>query len=230
MSENAKLGPMSATYVSQATCPTSCPFLGKGCYAESKPTGFTTSKLNDSPVTNPVEVAQLEAAEIKKLSGRFPLRVHVVGDVGSPDAAKIVALAMIGHASRKGQPAWTYSHAWKSVPRSFWGKAQVWASCETDADVEEAWRLGYAACRVVPAHPDRKAYQLGDKKVLPCPHESRPEITCSDCLMCARTEHFLEKKIVLGFRAHGAKQKVVRQTLGDLSSRRFYQDDIWTAD
>src|SRR5262249_36720289 len=33
--DNAKLGKVSATYASQATCPRSCPWFGAGCYAES---------------------------------------------------------------------------------------------------------------------------------------------------------------------------------------------------
>ncbi len=33
-SENAKTGAVIATYVSQDSCPSSCPLRGAGCYAE----------------------------------------------------------------------------------------------------------------------------------------------------------------------------------------------------
>ena len=39
VSGNRKLGPVSATYVSQRSCPRDCPFLGRGCYAEWGHTG-----------------------------------------------------------------------------------------------------------------------------------------------------------------------------------------------
>ena len=43
--ENGKLGPMSATYVSQASCPDDCPLLGRGCYADVGHTWQTTRRV-----------------------------------------------------------------------------------------------------------------------------------------------------------------------------------------
>src|SRR3712207_595599 len=46
-SKNRKLGDAAVTYVSQQSCPRTCPFYRAGCYAEQGPMGmFVTSRLN----------------------------------------------------------------------------------------------------------------------------------------------------------------------------------------
>jgi hypothetical protein len=50
-SEDAKLSDpdgfgVSATYVSQQSCPDDCPLLGNGCYAETGNVGIHTNRLN----------------------------------------------------------------------------------------------------------------------------------------------------------------------------------------
>jgi len=37
---------VSATYVSQQSCPDDCPLLGNGCYAETGNVGIHTNRLN----------------------------------------------------------------------------------------------------------------------------------------------------------------------------------------
>ena len=39
-SSNKKTGPMPVSTTSSETCPTTCPFKGNGCYAESGPLAF----------------------------------------------------------------------------------------------------------------------------------------------------------------------------------------------
>src|SRR5262245_8197094 len=85
ISDNAKTGRVSATYAAQASCPTTCPFLRNGCYAElgASFAGFTTNRLNKAAAADgarALEVAKAEAAAIATLSGKRPLRLHVVGD------------------------------------------------------------------------------------------------------------------------------------------------------
>src|SRR5262245_63271856 len=79
-STNAKLGPVSATYASQASCPRSCPWFGKGCYAEQGFVGLQTRRLNRSAVRGALRIARAEARVIDALTGDRLLRLHVVGD------------------------------------------------------------------------------------------------------------------------------------------------------
>ena len=70
-------GGMSATYVAQRSCPPSCPLRGtrrrRGpCYAEHGRVALHTDRLNasaDAAQATPLQLAQLEAAAIDRLSG-----------------------------------------------------------------------------------------------------------------------------------------------------------------
>lgn len=46
---------VSATYVSQYTCPQDCPLLGAGCYAEGGNVGIHTHRLNRQAVVKPAK-------------------------------------------------------------------------------------------------------------------------------------------------------------------------------
>lgn len=94
VSGNAKIGKVSATYATQATCPGDCPLRGSGCYAESGLVGMVvTSKLNRSEDSQKSvdELAMDEAIAIAGLSGEHPLRIHVVGDATTDAAAKMLS-------------------------------------------------------------------------------------------------------------------------------------------
>ena len=156
-SDNQKLGKgkVSATMASQSSCPPTCPFLEAGCYAANGYCGITTARLNDSPVTDPVAIANEEAAAIATLSGKRPLRLHVVGDSTTDETARILATAVRKfkqHGKRKygvEPAAWTYSHGWRNIKRKSFGSISVLASVESTADVAMARNRGYNVALVV---------------------------------------------------------------------------------
>src|SRR5262245_5740287 len=88
-SQNAKTGPCAVTYVSQASCPGSCPLLGAGCYAEGGRVRWITKRLARTEA-GPDELARREAVQIDALPADRPLRVHVVGDCRTRRAASRV--------------------------------------------------------------------------------------------------------------------------------------------
>jgi hypothetical protein len=182
VSGNTKTGPVAATSVSQASCPTSCPLLGAGCYAEyvgMQP--FTTRRLNSNPVTDALKIAKIEADLIDRLPGTRDLRVHVVGDCGdNAAAAGLVGSAMVRYERRGGFRSWTYTHSWKKVPFSAWNGARVMASVHCGADVAAAKAQGYMATAfaVPDRHASRKAYTVDGVKVVPCPAQLSSDIHC----------------------------------------------------
>src|ERR1700722_11786350 len=103
-SDNRKLGPVSATYASQSSCPQSCPWFGKGCYAEHGPTSHTTRRLNRSAVRGAARIAQAEARAIDALTGDRLLRLHVVGDARTDAAARTLGKAAQRYAKRGNAP------------------------------------------------------------------------------------------------------------------------------
>jgi hypothetical protein len=205
-SGNAKIGLTAATYAPIAqTCPASCPLRnGNGCYAEVGNVGLHMRRLQaDLAGLNGDTIAMLEASEIEHHARTIPrgrpLRIHVSGDATTPFRASTLAQA----ARHWPGPVWTYTHAWRDVPRAAWGSVSVLASCETTAKVKEAQALGYATALVTRPHTGAKAYTTGDGvKVVPCPSQTRG-IKCDDCRLCFRDM----KGATIGFEVHGASKK-----------------------
>jgi hypothetical protein len=217
-STNAKLGPVSATYASQASCPSSCPWFERGCYAESGPTGFTTRRLNRSALRGALRIARAEARAIDALNGDRLLRLHVVGDARTNAAARELGVAArryaaLGNAPHRGKKVWTYTHAWRTVARASWGNVvSVLASVETVRQARAAMAQGYAAAVVVAAFEQQSAYQINGTTLVPCPYQTRG-VTCRDCGLCRDDERLRSAGLVIAFEAHGSHGAVVRQTL-----------------
>lgn len=212
-SRNRKTGPVAVTMTAQASCPPDCAFLGAGCYANVGMLGAChTPKLNAAAETaTAMDVARAEAAEIDRLAGGLPLRLHVVGDCATPGAARLVSGAAQRYMRRTGAPAaWTYTHAWRDVPRGHWaGKVSVLASCETPADVRDATARGWACAVVVEAHPaDGRAYTDADGfRRIPCPEQTRG-VPCVECKLCWDAGALAARRAVVEFQAHGSKKAV----------------------
>jgi len=175
ISSNSKVGKVSATYAAQQSCPKSCALMGNGCYAESGMVGMQTRRLNRAKQTA-AKIARAEAQGIRALTGRFPLRLHVVGDCKTDYAATTVSSAADEHRAKFGNAVWTYTHAWRDVARASWGNVSVLASCETIQETVEAMAKGYAAALVLPAHKQLTAWREPTSSshvtVIPCPEQT----------------------------------------------------------
>jgi len=207
---------VSTTWASQASCPKSCPFRNAGCYAEHGRPSFTTRRLNQSVEDDPVAIARAEADAIRGLSGKRPLRLHVVGDCPTPEAARIVAEAAAEYASRHGQPVWTYTHAHHEVEREDWGDTvSVLASCQSVAEAEDAYERGWTPAIVVPEFESEHAYPISDKLVgIPCPHQTGKVDSCKSCGLCTHDRKMHAQRRAILFRAHGARKNNVKQIVG----------------
>lgn len=223
VSQNAKTGPVSTTYMNQFTCPSSCPHLGKNCYAESGLVGMHTRRIEreagellvdmigDSEgefratATRdfPALMLEHEAHAIKEyLTGKRKLRVHVVGDVVNAETAGFIGRAMIDHEWKHEQPAWTYTHRWREIPNAAWNGAEVLASVEKPEDVLAARIMGYASAITLPyaIHPTQKRYEYMGLTIVPCPAQAKPrKITCSACNLCSETAKLYSRGETIGF-------------------------------
>lgn len=207
VSQNRKLGPCSATYVAQPSCPPTCRFLDAGCYAEHGQMGIHTRRLNaEAAGLTPLDLAANEAEVVDALPARLDLRLHVVGDCATPPAAHPVAHAAVRYSkrSRRGVAAWGYTHAWRSVARRDWHSVSMLASCESPYEALDAMGRGYAAAVTVREFRSGKAYSWGGVRVLPCPEQTRGDVSCVDCRLCFESDKLLSRGDVIGFRAHGA--------------------------
>lgn len=214
-SKNKKIGNISATMVSQASCPKSCPFFLKGCYAKYGYMGmFVTSKLNKSKVLSSVKLATLEAAAILGLKGKNPLRLHVVGDSKTTIAVRIIRAACEVYESRFGQKAYTYTHCWEWIKRLEWGGISVLASCETKIQLIKAHKRGYASALVVNEFKQNTSYDIGDGfTLIPCPAQTRENVTCEKCKLCTKDQFLYANKKVVGFAKHGTAKSSMSEIL-----------------
>lgn len=207
-SANSKLGGISTTYAGIQSCPNACPFKKTGaCYALSGPVGIQWRKLWSEQVT-PRENAWQESKAIRGLTGENDLRIHTAGDCSTPDAARIVADAAEVHMSKHGKSAFTYTHAWRDVPRSSWGKVSVLASCETPAEVAEAKALGYATAMVVKEYASEKMYEVDGVKIVPCPEITGKAKDCKSCRLCMRDDKLKAADVTIAFAMHGPTKKM----------------------
>lgn len=204
---------VSATHVTQHSCPAECALRGSGCYAEIGNQAFVTRRLNAAELLTDrpdLDAAHAEANAIDGLSGRWPLRLHVVGDCATPEAAQVVSAAVTRY-QQKGEittgskpPVWTYTHAWRTVDRASWGSVSVLASCETAQDVADAHARGYPAAIVYSG--DLPAI-IDDHVTFQCPQQTGRRADCESCGLCAKSDKW-QSRAVLGLKAHGATRKV----------------------
>lgn len=215
LSSNKKIGDAAATYVStRASCP-KCPLQGRGCYAETGRMGIHVAKLNAAAEgVSRLQAARAEALAIDQgaVLGGLPLRLHVAGDAATRGAAKIVAAAAERYRARGGGQPWTYTHAWRRVPRAAWSSVSVLASIERVEDGTKALARGYAPALVVAEHASAKAYEAGGVHWVPCPEQTRG-ITCSECRLCFNADALRQRSTGIAFAAHGSSRKRVLTVL-----------------
>jgi hypothetical protein len=217
ISDNSKVGKISITAASQSSCPPTCPLRGAGCYAEVGRANLVTSRLNSSDVTDPIQIAHLEADAIRKLSGRRMLRLHVVGDCYFDKGAEILAEAAAEHTAKKGMPVFTYTHG-HSTKRESWGSISVLRSCERMEQVQKAHKDGFAAAMVVERHESKHAYQKDGFTIIPCPQQTGAVKDCASCKLCSQDKKLHSKRAVIAFAIHGARERKAREVLNQLNS------------
>lgn len=214
-SGNSKTGPIPTTMRPMTTCPSDCPFLPTGevggCYG--------TGRIFDLAARHSDYLSEDDMH--KKLSkgvarsARY-LRDRVVGDIldddGAVDMGYIHTIARVAQA--KDLVPFGYTHAWRRMT-----KAQVRAtaksgyvlnaSCETVDDVRQAVDLGLPV--VIAGDEIDEGAVIAGKRVVTCPAQTRDDVTCASCGLCAKPQ----RKAVVRFLLHGAsKKKAARAVAG----------------
>lgn len=228
-SGNSKLNgskPIDATYVSiESSCPSSCPLKSSGCYAQSSFTGITVRRLDtEAKDLSILQVARAEAKAIDQSykGGNIPkgrdLRIHVSGDSRTLAGTRIINKAISRWIKRGGGTAFSYTHAWRHVPRDEWSNVSILASITTIGEVSLARQQGYAPAIVVSDFKDDKVFTIenSDIKWIPCPAQTKPggkDIGCSDCRLCMKADWLFETNRGIAFAAHGVKKNEIKKRL-----------------
>lgn len=204
-SANSKTGPLPVTYSQRETCPQSCPHYRADCYAEDYYTRMSWDKVAERGG----DLGQL-CASIEALPAGQLWRFNVAGDLpGAGEHVDAAALGAIVQANT-GRRGFTYTH--KKTP-----EALYWAQCANDwgftvnlsaDDAGEADALANVSrspltC-IVPMDTPEKTETPEGRTIIVCPAQTRDDITCATCGLCARAD----RRVIIGFRAHGSRARV----------------------
>ena len=224
-SKNSKISgsrKVDATYVSiKSSCPKDCPLMDEGCYAQIAYVGITVHRLDDEAKNlSALKTARQEAHAIDIAYGGGPipynrdLRLHVSGDSRTIQGTRIINSAIKRWQTRGGNDCWSYTHAWKHVPRNIWSNVSILASVSSTKEVSAAHKQGYAPAIVVDSHPSDKTYTLkgSDVKWIPCPNQTK-DVACSDCRLCFNADRLFNEGYGIAFAAHGIKKENIKRRL-----------------
>lgn len=213
---------VDSTYASiKHTCPDTCSLKDKGCYAQTSFVGMTNFRMQRrAKGESALDVARSEARAIdeaykgKSVPQGRALRLHVAGDSRTIKGTRLLDKAIARWKERGGGECWSYTHAWRHVPRAVWSNVSILASVENAADVQAARAQGYAPAIVVSEHASDKAYQVdgSDVTFIPCPSQTRG-VGCTDCQLCWKADWLFETNRGIAFAAHGINKNNLKRHL-----------------
>ena len=221
MSSNKQLGVIPCSTSEATTCPDSCPFKAKGCYASA---GFYTSQ-HWRKITEKTRGTNWQ--EFCKSVASLPIgqlwRHNVAGDLGkdpnNKDNINLEELKELIKAN-KGRKGYTYSHySLNEHNKAALLEANrqgftINASCETLEAVDEAKAAGLPAVVVVDSSkPTPKTTPQGHK-IVQCP-ATCSNTTCALCGLCAQPS---ESRPAVAFPSHGSQKKAVNELLEALAA------------
>lgn len=204
-SANSKTGPIPVTYSQRETCPPSCPHYRADCYAEDYYTALAWNKVPARGGT----LGEL-CSNIAALPEGQLWRHNVAGDLpGQGEELDPVALGEIVAANR-GRRGFTYTHK-KSPEALHWvGHANAWGftvnlSADDAGDADALAETGAGpVVAIVPMDTPEKSYTPAGRTIIVCPAQTRDNVSCSTCGLCARPD----RAVIVGFRAHGTRARV----------------------
>ena len=208
-SSNAKTGPIPVTTSEESTCPSTCPFIGKGCYAKSGPLALHWRKVSAGERGTDWQGL---CDFVQTLPKRQLWRHNQAGDL--PHNAGLIDYAKIAHlvVANTGRRGFTYTHhVLNSHNVSILNRANrqgftVNVSTESLDRADHAMALGLPAVTVVRNDtPVPKRTPAGNLVVV-CPAQTR-EVACADCGLCSQAN----RKCVVAFMAHGTAKRTVNE-------------------
>lgn len=212
ISSNAKTGPIPTSTSYRATCPTTCPFYDKGCYAKAGPQAIHWRKVSNAE--RGVDWAEF-IAQVRKIQRGQLWRHNVSGDLahnnGQIDCDALMDLIN----ANRGRKGFTYSHHVLNDHNAGalrFANAMgftVNASCESVDDADRVMtEHGIPAVAVVHSEKTDRFYTTSSgRKVITCPATIHEGVTCATCGLCQRAD----REFVIAFPAHGAAKKTVNE-------------------
>lgn len=210
-SENPKTGPIPTTMSEESTCPLVCPLKGAGCYAEH---GNVPIHWRAVPKFGMAWDKFCET--ISRLKPGSMWRHNVAGDLpGDRTHIDRDALGMLVDAN-VGKRGFTYTHYSPSHSdnaeaicnaNSNGFTVNMSANSPAHADTLADYGIG-PVVTILPEDAPKVSFTPAGRKIVVCPAQYR-DTNCSECGLCA----LAERSYIIGFRAHGARRKMVSRSV-----------------
>lgn len=206
-SGNKKTGIMPVSTSHKGTCPDSCPFKVKGCYAKSGPLAFHWNKVTEG-VRGVVWTEFL--AQVRKIPKGTLFRHNQSGDlVGNDDLIDKNALRELTSAVKKIK-AYGYTHYplnaenVEALTEANENGFTINVSTNNIREVDDALATGLPVVTVLPVETVARTVKTEkNNTVLVCPASRGVDITCIQCGLCQQKN----RKFAIGFVAHGTGKK-----------------------
>lgn len=206
-SSNKKTGPIPVSTTSALSCPDSCPLKKNGCYADGGPLALHWRAVTEGE-------RGMQWGEFCDAIDALPAgqlwRHNQAGDLpGLNESINPDALRMLTRANT-GKRGFTYTH--KPL------------TAENEALIREANKAGFTVnlsanslahadeladagagpvVTILPANAGAKNFTPAGRLVITCPAQTRDDVSCADCQLCARSD----RPTIVGFLAHGSGAK-----------------------
>ncbi len=208
-SSNKKTGPIPVTTSEESTCPSTCPFYGKGCYAKSGPLALHWRKVSAGERGTDWQGL---CDFVQTLPKRQLWRHNQAGDL--PHNAGLIDYAKMAHlvVANTGKRGFTYTHHKLSsynvsiIARANRQGFTVNVSTESLDRADAVMAMGLPAVTVVRNDQPVPTHTSSGRRVVVCPAQTR-EVSCSECGLCSQAK----RTCVVAFMAHGNAKRTVNE-------------------
>lgn len=210
-SGNVKTGPIPVSTSSSKTCPPICPFIKAGCYASAGPLGMHWRKVSKKE-----RGANWRSflATVRALPAGILWRHNQAGDL--PGVGNRINRKMMRELSSaaKHTGGFTYTHkpvlgnsATARSNRDAIRQSELTINLSGNnlAHADKLADLNIApVVAVLPTDAPRVTFTPAGRRVVTCPAQTRDNVTCQSCGLCARKNR---NGVIIGFLAHGASRR-----------------------
>jgi len=209
VSGNKKTGAIPVTVSEKDTCPTTCPFYAKGCYAKGGPLAIHWRAVSEKRRGGSWDKL---LKSIKNLPKGKLWRHNVAGDLPHNNGVITDELISLARANA-GRRGFTYTHHVlnekniKTIKQAVNVGFTVNISTESVEKADQVMtEYNLPAVAVVSSEETRRSWKTETgRKVLKCPATSADHMTCEKCGLCSQSG----RDYIIAFPAHGAAKKTV---------------------
>lgn len=210
-SSNSKTGPIPVSTTEKASCPDRCNLKGNGCYANDYHLNMHWEKVSQGLRGTDWQGFVTQVSKFKP--GQL-WRHNQAGDLPSNDG-KIIDYYKLESLvkANQGKRGFTYTHySYKGFNGSIIKLSNeqgftINTSTESLEDALDSFKRGFPTTVVLndEKYKGIQTFEHLGAKIAICPAQVTEGVTCSTCALCQKSE----RRVIVGFLAHGASKKKV---------------------